>query len=115
MSYQKKLNQYNKRLTKGLIKDLINKFSILNGVNYFSSGIFQNYSVFIPAKKYVKYFSGTSQINLWKFNEISDENIENRTKSDCNFAPTFVNHHVLPDIILMDTVSYIIIFLPQKK
>ena len=28
--------------TKGSTKDLINKFSIVNGVKYFSSGIFQN-------------------------------------------------------------------------
>ena len=27
-----------------------------------------------------------------------EENIENITKSDNNFAPTFVDHHVLPDI-----------------
>ena len=26
---------------------------------------------------------------------MSEENIENITKSDSNFAPTFVNHHVL--------------------
>ena len=37
--------------TKGLTKDLINKFSILSGVKYFLSGILQNYIVFIPAKK----------------------------------------------------------------
>ena len=37
--------------SKVLTKDLINKFSILNGAKYFSSGIFQNYLVFIPAKK----------------------------------------------------------------
>ena len=48
--------------TKGLTKDLINKFSILNEPIYFSLGIFQNYLVFIPAKKYIKYFSGTSRI-----------------------------------------------------
>ena len=29
---------------------------------------------------------------------MSEENIENITKSDSNFAPTFVNHHVLLDI-----------------
>ena len=29
---------------------------------------------------------------------MSEENIENITKSDSNFAPTFVDHHVLPDI-----------------
>ena len=27
-----------------------------------------------------------------------EENIENITKSDCNFAPTFVDHHLLPEI-----------------
>ena len=36
--------------TKGLMKYLINKFIILNGARYFSSGIFQNCTVFIPAK-----------------------------------------------------------------
>ena len=28
---------------------------------------------------------------------MSKESIENITKSDCNFAPTFVDHHVLPN------------------
>ena len=36
-------------LTKGLTKDLINQFSILNGAKYFSSGKFQNYFVIIRA------------------------------------------------------------------
>ena len=44
---------------KGSTKTLINKCSILNGEKYFYSGILQNYFVFIPAKKYIKYFSGT--------------------------------------------------------
>ena len=70
----------------------------INGANYFSSGIFQNYLVFIPAKKYIKYFSGTTGIDSWKSNGISEENIENITKSGSNFAPTFVDHHILPDI-----------------
>ena len=34
--------------TKRLIKDLINRFSILNGARYISSGIFKNYLIFIP-------------------------------------------------------------------
>ena len=66
-----KKNELNKRSkkvkavsTKGLTKDLINKLGIFNGAKYFSSGIFQNYLVFIPAKKYIKYFSGTTRINL---------------------------------------------------
>ena len=37
-------------------------------------------------------------VALLKSNGISEENIENITKSDSNFAPTFVNHYVLPDI-----------------
>ena len=48
------LNELSKKIksisTKGLTKDLINKFSILNGAKYFSLGIFQNYLVFTPAK-----------------------------------------------------------------
>ena len=48
--------------------------------------------------KTTKYFSGTTRIHSWRSNGMSEENIENITKSDSNFAPTFVNHHVLPDI-----------------
>ena len=32
---------------KGLTKDLINKYKILNGRKYFSSGILQNYSLLV--------------------------------------------------------------------
>ena len=38
---------------------------------YFSFGIFQNYLVFIPAKKYIEYFSGTARIELCKSNGMS--------------------------------------------
>ena len=76
---------------------MINKVIVLNVAKYFSSGIFQNYLVFIPDKKCVKLFSGTSRIELWKSNQISEENIENITKSDSNFAPNYVDHHLLPD------------------
>ena len=41
---------------KRLTKDLIDKFSILNGAKYFSLGIFQNYLVFIPAKNTLNIF-----------------------------------------------------------
>ena len=47
--------------TNGLIKDLRNKFSILNGAKYFSLEIFQNYLVFIPSKTYMKYFINTRE------------------------------------------------------
>ena len=88
----KKVNAISK---KGLTKDLINKFSIFNGAKCFSSGIFQNYLVLIAAKKYFKYFRGNTQIDSWKYNGMSEENM---TKSDSNFAQNFVDHHVLPDI-----------------
>ena len=77
---------------------MINIFNILNGAKHFSSGIFQNYLVLIPVKKYIKNFSEATWINSWKFNGISEETIENITKSDSNFAPFFVDHHLLPDI-----------------
>ena len=73
-------------LTKGLTKDLIDKFSILNGPKYFSLGIFQNYSVFILTKKYIKYFSGFTWVESWKSNVISEESIENISKSDTSFC-----------------------------
>ena len=39
-----------------------------------------------------------AQIYSWKPNGISEESFENITKSDSNFAPTFVDHHILPGI-----------------
>ena len=75
---------------------MINKLSILNGAKKVFSGIFQNYLVFIPAKNHIKCFSGTTRIESWKSNGMSEENIENITKSESNFAPTFVDHCLLP-------------------
>ena len=71
---------------------------MLTEQNIFLQKIFQNYLVFIPANKFVKYFTGTTRIESWKYNGMSEESIENITKSDNNFAPAFVDHHVLPDI-----------------
>ena len=79
---------------------MIDKFSILNAAKYFSLGNFQNYLVFILAIIYVKNFHATTRIYSGIFNGMSEENIENVTKSESNFAPTFVHHHVLPDMNL---------------
>ena len=49
--------------------------------NIFFSGIFQIYLVFIPATKYIKYFNGTTWIDSWKSNEMSEECNENIIKS----------------------------------
>ena len=100
--------RFNKRF------DLINKFSILHGVKYFSSGLFQNYSLFIPAKNYMKYFSCVTGIELWKSNKMSEENIENITNLDSNFAPTFADHHVLPDINFHGHYLIDNIYIPKK-
>ena len=76
--------------TKGLTKDLINKVNILNGEKYFSSKIFENYLVFIPAKKYIKYFSGSTRIHSWKSNGMSEKILKKYLNQTDN--------HLLPDI-----------------
>ena len=76
---------------------MINKFNNLNGKNFFFSGIFQNYLIFTPALKCIKYFHATTGVYSMKSNGMSAENIENITKSDSIFAPSFVDYHVLPD------------------
>ena len=74
---KKELNELSKKVkaisTKVLTKELINKLSILNEAKYFSSAIFQNYLVFIPDKKYIKYFNDTDQIYLWKSNGMPEK------------------------------------------
>ena len=101
-SNKNELNEPSKNVkaisTKRLIKNLINKFSILNRAKYFSFRIFQNYLIFVPAEKYIKYFTGTTQVESWKSNGMSEESIVNITKSDSSFTPIFVDHHLLLDI-----------------
>ena len=46
---------------------------------------------------------------------MSGENVENITKSDSNFAPTFVNHHVLPNIIFNGRCLINNIYIPKKE
>ena len=72
---------------------MINKYSILNEIKYFYSGILQNYPVFIWAKKYIKYGGGTTEICSWKSNGMSEESIENIIKLGYNFASTLVNYY----------------------
>ena len=63
------LNEQSKRVkaisAKGLTKDLLNQFIILNGAKYFPLAIFKGYLVLIAVKEYIKYFSGTTIINLY--------------------------------------------------
>ena len=46
----------------------------------------------------MKYFSGTTWSELGKSDQMSEENIENITKSDSNSVPTFADYNLLPDI-----------------
>ena len=55
--------------TKRLAEDFLEE------ANYFSLGIFQNYLVFIQAKKYIKYFISTTQVESWKSNGMSAESL----------------------------------------
>ena len=82
--------------TKRLTKDLIDKFRILKWAKHFSSGIFKHFLILISTKKYINYFNGTTRIESLKSNGMLEESIENITRSGSNFAPTFVDHHILP-------------------
>ena len=103
-SKKKKKIKWTIKKSKSNINKRINKrLDILNGTKYFSLGIFQNYLVFIPIKKYIKYFSGTTRVKSWK------------SKSDSNFAPTFVDHHLLHEMNFNGHCLMKIIFLSVKK
>ena len=77
---ENELNKLSKKVeeiqTKRLTKDLINTFDILSGAKHFSSGIFQNCLVFIPAKKYMKYFGDNTRIDSWKSNGMSEKKLK---------------------------------------
>ena len=68
----------------------------------------------MPSKKCIKYFSGTTRIDWWKSSEMSAENAENITESDSNFAPTFADHHLLPDINFNEHCLINNIFIAKK-
>ena len=98
-SNKNELNELPKKVkaisTKGLTKDLINKFSILNRTKCFPSGIFQNYLVFILAKNTLNILVALIGMNRGNPMECQKKKM---TKSDNNFAPSFVHHHLLQDM-----------------
>ena len=101
--------------TKGLTKDLINMFSVNNGGKYFCFRIFWNCLVFIPTEQYINCYSGTTRIESWQSNGMSEKSIEDITKSDSNFAPTVVDHHLLPNMSFNGHSSKKKIFLSLNK
>ena len=54
--------------------------------------------MFIPAKKYIKYFTDITRMESWKSNGISEESIQYINKSNSNFALTFADHNLFPDM-----------------
>ena len=101
MLAENELNELSKKgeaiLTKGSTKDLINGYKILNGAKYFSSGILQNYLIFLSTKKYFRFLTNTSQVSSWKSQELSEESIENTTTSNINFTLPLIYYYPLPD------------------
>ena len=77
---------------------MINKFSILNDSKYFSSGILQIYLLFIPTKNTLNILVALVKLVRRNLIECQKKILKNITKSDSKFAPTFFDHHVLPDI-----------------
>ena len=68
-------------LTKRLIKDMINGYSILNGSKYSTENGLQNYLVFQPVCRYFK-TSANNMVMAWKSNGLSDEITKPPTISD---------------------------------
>ena len=50
--------------------------------NVFLRKYFKTIHCFYQIKKCIRYFSGTTQIDLQKFNGMSEENIETKNKSN---------------------------------
>ena len=101
-------------LTKGLTKDLMNKIGILNGAKFLSSGMFQNCLVFILAKNTLNI--SVALLRLIRGNLMEcQKKILKTTKSDRNFAPTFLDHHLLQDITFNGHCLINNIFIPKKS
>ena len=68
---------------------MINKYSILNCVKYFSLDGLQNYLVYIKSRLIycISKDSSNSKIESWGFAGMSQESIKNTHTSDINFAP----------------------------
>ena len=95
MYYQKKVKAIP---AKGLTKDLIINLMFLMTHNTCIQEYYKIILCLYQLQNTFNIFMTNIQIYLWKFNGRTEESIENITISDCNFASTFVDHYVLPDI-----------------
>ena len=63
-------------------------------VQKFSSEILRNYLIFIPTKKYLRFFTNASKVYSWKSKGFSEEvSIEDITTLDGKFAPTLIDYY----------------------
>ena len=62
--------------TEQTSENIFTYVNIFNLAKYLSSGTFQNYLVFIAARKYIKYCSSTTRIDSWKSNGISERTLK---------------------------------------
>ena len=84
------------------------------GQNIFIQECFKIIYYLQQLKKYIKCFSDTTCIESWKSNGVSEEIIKNITKSESNFAQTFVDHRVLLDINFNGHCFINNIYIPKK-
>ena len=77
---------------KGLTKDLIGKYIILNGAKYFSSDGIQHYLVLILTRciNWISEDSSDSKIEWWGSTGMSQESIKNRHTSDISLPPKLI-------------------------
>ena len=79
--------------TKGLTKDLINAYKILNRATYFYSGTLQNHLIYFSYKDNFTFFTNIRKFLSWESIGLSQERVENITKPASNFASYLINYY----------------------
>ena len=72
--------------TKGLTKDLINGYGILNGAKCFDKDGLQNYLLLQPVFKYFQTFTGTDRIFAWQSIRLSERSSKTPITSGNSFT-----------------------------
>ena len=97
---KKKLNDPAEKVklvsTKGLTKDLINNYSILNGGKYFGENGSENYLVFQPCFTYLT--RTDDKIVLWQSKEMSEESIAPPSTTNYRFAAKRIGKYSISTI-----------------
>ena len=78
---------------------MINKYSIVNGAKYFSSGRLQNYIVAVLTR-HVGFLANDGKICFWKFTWTSKKGIKNPQTSDISLTPDLINGYPIKSVKL---------------